>query len=65
MCSKFYAVSPVMAGIVTFNPEIELLKKDLAAAAQVVPFIYIVDNGSRNAAQIEAAAASIFFFPIL
>lgn len=38
----------VCAGIVTYNPEIELLKKNIYAISDQVSDVIIVDNGSKN-----------------
>lgn len=42
----------VVAGVVTFNPEILLLRKNLEATSKIVDEIIIVDNGSDNIADI-------------
>lgn len=41
-------INNIYAGIVTYNPDIELLKKNINAIYKQVPIIVIVDNGSTN-----------------
>lgn len=38
----------IYAGVVTYNPEINLLKKNIEAICKQVPVVVIVDNGSSN-----------------
>lgn len=42
----------IAAGIVTFNPEPELLKKNISAICEQVDYTVIFDNGSSNLTQI-------------
>ena len=41
-------VKKICAGIVLYNPEIDLLKKNIEAIADQVDCIYLFDNGSKN-----------------
>ena len=43
----------VAAGIVTYNPEIECLHKNITAIVEQVDIIYIIDNNSKNSKDIE------------
>lgn len=43
----------VLAGIVTYNPEIERLTENIISISNQVSAIYIVDNGSSNINKIE------------
>ena len=45
---------PVMAVVVTYNPEIPLLGRDLDALVGQVPHVSVYDNGSANTADIRA-----------
>lgn len=45
------------AGIVTYNPDIAVLKQNIAAVAEQLERVVIVDNASANAAEVEALAA--------
>lgn len=42
----------IAAGIVTYNPDLDLLLKNINAVREQVDFIVIVDNGSKNADEI-------------
>lgn len=42
----------VCAGVVTYNPDLEVLKKNLESLCPQVNFLYIVDNGSKNVDEI-------------
>lgn len=48
-----YSIENVLAGIVTFNPDIERLKDNITELLKQVQYVYIVDNGSDNVSQIE------------
>ena len=48
----------LFAGIVTFNPDIELLRKNIEAICAQVDLVIIVDNGSRNLEDIRHLAKS-------
>lgn len=48
-----YDKNIAMAGIVTYNPEIKLLKRNIIATSKVLDKIYIVDNGSENIEDIK------------
>lgn len=43
----------VYAGIVTYNPDIENLKKNIEGIAEQVPIVIIVDNASENVSTIK------------
>lgn len=43
----------ILAGIVTYNPEIVRLKENIAAISSQVDKVIIVDNGSKNLKEIE------------
>ncbi|MGT2686098.1 glycosyltransferase [Streptococcus porcinus] len=43
---------PILAGIVTFNPEIQRLKENIEAIKPQVDKVIIVDNGSQNCDEI-------------
>ncbi|HJC50213.1 MAG TPA: glycosyltransferase family 2 protein [Candidatus Anaerostipes avistercoris] len=43
----------IYAGIVTYNPDIENLKKNIEGIAGQVPIVIIVDNGSENVGAIK------------
>ena len=43
----------VVAGIVTYNPDITLLKKNIFAIIDLVNYLIICDNGSANTADID------------
>lgn len=43
----------ILAGIVTYNPDIELLERNIAAISPQVNEVIIVDNGSKNLKEIE------------
>lgn len=45
------------SGIVTYNPDIEILKRNISAISQQVNCIVLVDNASSNIAEIKKAAA--------
>lgn len=49
----------VIAGIVTYNPEIERLKENINALFEQVDSLVIVDNGSNNISNIELICAQI------
>ncbi len=46
-------ISAVCAGVVTYNPDIEVLLKNLQALSPQVKEVYVVDNGSNNIHDIE------------
>lgn len=48
-----YSSNNVLAGVVTYNPNIERLNENLTALLRQVLYIYIVDNGSSNISEIE------------
>ena len=52
--------SVICAGVVTYNPDINILKDNLRALCPQVESVYIVDNGSKNADEI---ARSLSLFP--
>ena len=43
----------VLAGVVTYNPELSRLKENLATLVNQVDELYIFDNGSDNVVEIE------------
>lgn len=45
-------IDKILAGIVTYNPEISRLKENLVALLSQVNHIYIIDNGSTNLSEI-------------
>lgn len=47
-----YTVDNIIAGVVTFNPNIDRLRECLAAILKQVHSLIIFDNGSRNVADI-------------
>lgn len=57
MCveSQTVKLEDVIAGIVTYNPNIDRLKDNLKALLQQVSSLVIVDNGSDNIDEIESA----------
>ena len=50
-----YEKNDVMAGIVTYNPDIQRLLGNINAVRDQVNKVVIVDNGSTNAAEVENA----------
>ena len=50
------AVKKLFAGIITFNPDIPLLERNIAAVRPQVELIVIVDNHSENIGQIKTLA---------
>lgn len=46
----------VCCGIVTYNPDLILLNKNILAIGKQVPQIFIVDNGSKNLLKIQEIA---------
>lgn len=48
-----YSSENVLAGIVTYNPDIKRLRENITALLKQVRYIYIVDNGSNNIGEIE------------
>ena len=48
-----YSVEDVLAGIVTYNPDIKRLNENIIALLKQVKHVYIVDNGSHNILEIE------------
>ena len=42
----------VCAGVVTYNPDLDVLKKNLESLCPQVKVIYVVDNGSKNVVYI-------------
>ena len=43
----------VCAGVVTYNPDIKILQKNLQALSPQVQDVFVVDNGSDNIHDIE------------
>lgn len=52
-------MSPVVAGIVSFNPDQDLLRSNVSAISGQVDAVLIVDNGSARTPEIELASAVI------
>lgn len=50
-------VPDVVAGIVTFNPDLDRLEQNLSAVAGQVEQVVVFDNGSENIADIESMSA--------
>ena len=48
----------IAAGIVTYNPDINRLMKNLSAVIEQVGIVFIFDNGSKNIDEIEKAVFS-------
>lgn len=44
----------VCAGVVTYNPNIEILKRNLETLSPQVKEIFVVDNGSKNVSDVES-----------
>ena len=42
----------VCAGVVTYNPDLDVLKNNLESLCPQVKFLYVVDNGSKNVDEI-------------
>ena len=53
-----YKKNDVVAGIVTYNPDIKRLKNNIRAVQNQVDAIVIVDNGSNNIATIEESTSN-------
>lgn len=49
-----YNVENVLAGIVTYNPDIKRLNENITALLKQVQYVYIVDNSSDNIKDIES-----------
>lgn len=49
----------VMAGIVTYNPDINLLKNNILAVGKQLSTIYVADNGSTNVDEVISLAQII------
>ena len=49
----------VYSGIVTYNPDIEILKKNISAISQQLNCVVLVDNASSNIAEIKKIAADM------
>lgn len=43
----------IVAGIVTYNPDIDILKKNISSIEKQVEHVYIYDNGSANSKNIK------------
>jgi rhamnosyltransferase len=43
----------ISCGIVSFNPDIDLLQSNIEAIINQVEQIYVVDNGSDNVSAVE------------
>jgi len=56
MDTTFVKTESVCAGIVSYNPCIERLEKNIEAVSALVDTVLIVDNGSQNANEIESLA---------
>ena len=54
-----YKIDDILAGIVTYNPDIKRLKQNVSELLKQVKFLYIVDNGSNNIEQIETLLSEI------
>ena len=52
------SVESVLAGIVTYNPDIGLLNENIAAVAGQVKKVVVIDNGSKNVDKIVGIAKS-------
>lgn len=52
-------ISDVYAGIVTYNPDIEILKKNISAISQQLNCVVLVDNASSNIAEIKKMVADV------
>lgn len=50
--------SDISAGIVTYNPDIEKLKKNIDSIIKQVDFLVIVDNRSKNIAELDRLISS-------
>lgn len=46
-------IKEIYAGIVTFNPDIDRLKKNISSIVNQVPLVKIFDNGSKNIEEIK------------
>lgn len=53
-----------LAGIVTFNPEIERLRKNIEAVISQVDKLVIVDNGSDNLSILQATFSEVEVIPL-
>lgn len=54
----------ILAGIVTFNPELDRLKDNIAAVQPQVEQVIIVDNGSDNLIQIQEQFQNATILPL-
>lgn len=50
---------PILAGVVTFNPEVELMLKNLQAVSPQVHRVLVFDNGSDNVADVRQAVHKV------
>ena len=53
------STASVAAAMVTFNPDLELFVRALASLTTQVDTIFVIDNNSHNATQIEAACRNV------
>ena len=56
--TKTESFTMIIAGIVTFEPDINRLRENLEAISSQVPHLLIYDNGSSNSKEIENLAAA-------
>ena len=49
------------AGIVLYNPDINRMKENINAIINQVDYVILVDNGSKNKSDIEAAIEHSFY----
>lgn len=54
----------ILAGIVTFNPDLELLNKNLQSITKQVAEVVVVDNGSSNILEIKKMVSNYKLFLI-
>ena len=54
-----YNPTKVCAGVVTYNPDIDVLKRNLEALSPQVKEIFVVDNGSKNVSEVESLLGEI------
>mgnify|MGYP004607732705 CR=1 FL=1 len=48
-----YRLEDILAGIVTYNPDIRRLHDNIEELLKQVKYVYVVDNGSKNIQEIE------------
>ncbi len=48
-----YRLENVLAGIVTYNPDIRRLQENIEELLKQVKYVYVVDNGSQNVKEVE------------